>query len=106
MQTREITIIFMWAGQLASEALNYVVKHKVKEARPYRAYLNYMLVGLHTERPNGLQLNSEMAMAFHRRTVNGWATLRLSLRATSRTATSLRAAAAARLILPSGFACT
>ncbi|KAF8448908.1 hypothetical protein L210DRAFT_3609402 [Boletus edulis BED1] len=34
VQTRELTIINMWAGQCASEALNLVLKHIVKEERP------------------------------------------------------------------------
>jgi len=34
VQTRELTIINMWAGQLLSEVLNLVVKHIVKEERP------------------------------------------------------------------------
>ncbi|KIJ65535.1 hypothetical protein HYDPIDRAFT_88083 [Hydnomerulius pinastri MD-312] len=34
VQTRELTIINMWAGQLLSEGLNLVLKHIVKEERP------------------------------------------------------------------------
>ncbi|KAF5350269.1 hypothetical protein D9758_007777 [Tetrapyrgos nigripes] len=34
VQTREILIITMWAGQFACEGLNYVVKHIIKEERP------------------------------------------------------------------------
>ncbi|KAH0836761.1 PAP2 superfamily-domain-containing protein [Lanmaoa asiatica] len=34
VQTRELTIINMWAGQLFSEALNWILKHIIKEERP------------------------------------------------------------------------
>ncbi|KAJ7117852.1 PAP2-domain-containing protein [Mycena epipterygia] len=34
VQTREYIIIMMWAGQLAGEALNLVLKHAIKQERP------------------------------------------------------------------------
>ncbi|KAG6815884.1 hypothetical protein H0H87_010456 [Tephrocybe sp. NHM501043] len=34
VQTREYIIIVMWAGQLAGEALNWFLKHAIKEDRP------------------------------------------------------------------------
>ncbi|KAH7921235.1 PAP2-domain-containing protein [Leucogyrophana mollusca] len=34
VQTRELTIINMWAGQLLSEGLNLVLKHAIKQERP------------------------------------------------------------------------
>lgn len=39
MQTRELTIINMWAGQVLSEALNWILKHHIKEERPNGAHL-------------------------------------------------------------------
>jgi dolichyldiphosphatase len=42
VQTRQLTIALMWAGQLACEAGNYVLKHAVRQARPYRALLYSM----------------------------------------------------------------
>ncbi|KAL1747849.1 hypothetical protein HDZ31DRAFT_31082 [Schizophyllum fasciatum] len=35
VQTREYLVLVMWTGQLASEAFNYVLKHIIKEDRPY-----------------------------------------------------------------------
>ncbi|KAH7890876.1 hypothetical protein F5I97DRAFT_1923364 [Phlebopus sp. FC_14] len=40
VQTRELTIINMWAGQLLSEALNLVLKHIFKEERPDNSKLH------------------------------------------------------------------
>ncbi|KAG5647855.1 hypothetical protein DXG03_007779 [Asterophora parasitica] len=34
VQTREYVIIVMWAGQLVGEALNWLLKHAIKEDRP------------------------------------------------------------------------
>ncbi|KAG6918964.1 hypothetical protein DXG01_010203 [Tephrocybe rancida] len=34
VQTREYIIIVMWAGQLAGEAFNWLLKHAIKEDRP------------------------------------------------------------------------
>lgn len=34
VQTREVLVIAMWAGQLACEGLNWALKHAVKEKRP------------------------------------------------------------------------
>ncbi|KAG5725055.1 Dolichyldiphosphatase 1 [Termitomyces sp. T112] len=34
VQSREYIIIVMWAGQLASEGFNWLLKHVMKEARP------------------------------------------------------------------------
>ncbi|KAG9313107.1 hypothetical protein JVU11DRAFT_6557 [Chiua virens] len=34
VQTRELTIINMWAGQFLSEVFNYILKHIIKEERP------------------------------------------------------------------------
>ncbi|KAF9258940.1 PAP2-domain-containing protein [Marasmius fiardii PR-910] len=34
VQSRELTIIVMWAGQLTNEALNYIIKHIIREDRP------------------------------------------------------------------------
>lgn len=34
VQTREYIIIVMWAGQLAGEVLNWLLKHAIKEDRP------------------------------------------------------------------------
>jgi dolichyldiphosphatase len=34
LQTREYTIIMMWAGQFAGEVLNIVLKRAVKQGRP------------------------------------------------------------------------
>ncbi|KAF8645059.1 hypothetical protein AX16_008117 [Volvariella volvacea WC 439] len=34
VQTREYLIIVMWAGQLAGELLNYIIKHIFKQDRP------------------------------------------------------------------------
>ena len=36
MQTRELLIITMWAGQLFGELLNWLIKHAVKQDRPTR----------------------------------------------------------------------
>ena len=38
MYTREILFVEMWAGQLLCEAFNWVLKHIVKEERPYRKF--------------------------------------------------------------------
>ncbi|TRM57937.1 hypothetical protein BD626DRAFT_464364 [Schizophyllum amplum] len=35
VQTREYVVLVMWAGQLACEAFNWVLKHIVQEDRPY-----------------------------------------------------------------------
>ncbi|KAH7915271.1 hypothetical protein BJ138DRAFT_147648 [Hygrophoropsis aurantiaca] len=40
VQTRELTIINMWAGQLISEGLNLVLKHVIKQERPADAKLH------------------------------------------------------------------
>lgn len=37
MQTREFLIIVMWAGQLASEGLNWLLKQVIREDRPIGA---------------------------------------------------------------------
>ncbi|KAG7093741.1 hypothetical protein E1B28_007392 [Marasmius oreades] len=34
VQSRELLIIIMWAGQLTNEALNYFIKHIIREDRP------------------------------------------------------------------------
>ncbi|KAL1726222.1 hypothetical protein EV714DRAFT_219747 [Schizophyllum commune] len=35
VQTREYLVLVMWTGQLASEGFNWVLKHMIKEDRPY-----------------------------------------------------------------------
>ncbi|KAG6331891.1 hypothetical protein ID866_7197 [Astraeus odoratus] len=46
IQTRELTIINMWAGQLLSECLNLILKHMFKEDRPVvRVYSNHFMGG-------------------------------------------------------------
>lgn len=40
VQTRELTIINMWAGQLLSEGLNLVLKHVFKQERPVDSHLH------------------------------------------------------------------
>jgi dolichyldiphosphatase len=37
VQTRELTIILMWAGQFLCEAFNYILKGLIKEERPSSA---------------------------------------------------------------------
>ncbi|KAF8506400.1 hypothetical protein BU17DRAFT_71289 [Hysterangium stoloniferum] len=36
-QTRELLILEMWAGQMACEGLNWVLKHAIKEGRPHES---------------------------------------------------------------------
>ncbi|KAF9466133.1 hypothetical protein BDZ94DRAFT_1158613 [Collybia nuda] len=40
VQTRELTIIVMWAGQLAGEVFNWVLKHAIKQDRPIESIGN------------------------------------------------------------------
>ncbi|GLB41666.1 putative acid phosphatase homologues [Lyophyllum shimeji] len=40
VQTREYVIIVMWAGQLAGEVLNWLLKHAIKEERPIESIGN------------------------------------------------------------------
>ncbi|TFK39774.1 hypothetical protein BDQ12DRAFT_603035 [Crucibulum laeve] len=40
VQTREFIIIVMWAGQLAGEVLNYMLKHLIKQERPIQSIGN------------------------------------------------------------------
>ncbi|RDB23455.1 Dolichyldiphosphatase 1 [Hypsizygus marmoreus] len=40
VQTREYVIIVMWAGQLAGEVLNWILKHAIKEGRPIESIGN------------------------------------------------------------------
>ncbi|KAJ6498337.1 PAP2 superfamily-domain-containing protein [Mycena vulgaris] len=50
VQTREYLIIMMWAGQLAGEALNLVLKHAVKQNRPsYSAANGYGFPSSHSQ---------------------------------------------------------
>ncbi|KAF8506398.1 PAP2-domain-containing protein [Hysterangium stoloniferum] len=37
VQTRELLILEMWAGQMACEGLNWVLKHAIKEGRPHES---------------------------------------------------------------------
>ncbi|KAF7324706.1 acidPPc domain-containing protein [Mycena kentingensis (nom. inval.)] len=48
--TREYVIILMWAGQLAGEVLNLLVKHTVKEGRPeYSTATGYGFPSSHSQ---------------------------------------------------------
>lgn len=40
VQTREYLVIVMWAGQLAGEAFNWILKHIIKEDRPMESIGN------------------------------------------------------------------
>ncbi|KAJ7255479.1 hypothetical protein B0H12DRAFT_534387 [Mycena haematopus] len=49
-QTREYLIIIMWAGQLAGEVLNLVLKHTIKQNRPsYSAANGYGFPSSHSQ---------------------------------------------------------
>jgi dolichyldiphosphatase len=44
VQSREFIIIVMWAGQLAGEALSWIIKRAIKQDRPIRGCpLDYTL---------------------------------------------------------------
>ncbi|KAF7430930.1 hypothetical protein PC9H_006645 [Pleurotus ostreatus] len=43
VQTRELTIIVMWAGQWACEGLNWVLKRAVKQQRPVASTWDILL---------------------------------------------------------------
>ena len=45
MYTRELFFIEMWAGQLLCEAFNWVLKHIIKEERPYSEYSSLHTAG-------------------------------------------------------------
>ncbi|KAJ7043742.1 hypothetical protein C8F04DRAFT_1073156 [Mycena alexandri] len=50
VQTREYVIIMMWAGQLAGEVLNLVLKHWIKQDRPsYSAANGYGFPSSHSQ---------------------------------------------------------
>ena len=40
--TRELLFIEMWAGQLLCEAFNWILKHIIKEERPYRKFASLL----------------------------------------------------------------
>lgn len=46
MQTREFTIIMMWAGQLAGEALNWFLKRAIKQDRPVGMFIIKAILNL------------------------------------------------------------
>jgi len=54
-QTRELTVIIMWAGQLLCEAFNWILKRAIKQ-----------------ERPSGSTV-VQMDTDFHPRTASTWA---------------------------------
>ncbi|EGO22467.1 hypothetical protein SERLADRAFT_362704 [Serpula lacrymans var. lacrymans S7.9] len=49
VQTRELTIINMWAGQLLSEALNLVLKRTIKQERPVDSMSGYGFPSSHSQ---------------------------------------------------------
>ncbi|EIN03832.1 PAP2-domain-containing protein [Punctularia strigosozonata HHB-11173 SS5] len=49
VQTRELTIILMWAGQFACEGFNFVLKHIIKQDRPMEMGPGYGFPSSHSQ---------------------------------------------------------
>lgn len=78
IQSREFLIIVMWAGQLAGEALSWVIKRIVKQDRPIRERSQRQTAFFQTHLSLRVQGVLEMAMGFPRRTASSWLTFLVS----------------------------